>query len=144
MRKLWVTTCVLTLCALVLTIPVLAEGNAKGLDRIPAINVAAEQAVVVPKIAVEKSEVLEPADIVVELDRGAFFILLEEGAVIDPEGFSSTLENLLHVRVEIVSTKPFLWVRVGAERDEVFAALEEMEEILDWLAGRAAGWGTYW
>lgn len=145
MRKLWRMICILAVSTLVLATPVLADSG-KGQDRIPALNTVSGAAVLVPDIAVKKSSVLEPADIVVELDRGAFFILLEEDAEIDPKKFASELGKALGTDVEIVSTEPFLWVVLDedATREQVYTALQEIEEMLDWMAGRSVGWGTYW
>ncbi|TET91364.1 MAG: hypothetical protein E3J35_02820 [Methanomassiliicoccales archaeon] len=145
MRKLWGTICIFIVCALVLATPVLADGG-KGHERIPALNTVSGAAVLVPEIAVRRSPVLEPADIVVELDRGAFFMLLKEDAEVYPEEFRSALEELLGLEVEIVSAEPFLWVVVGegATRDQVCATLQDMEDMLDWAIGRTVGWGTYW
>lgn len=146
MRKGYMTVFILLVCGLILATPVLAERKANALDRVPALNVVSGAAVLVPEVAVKKSPALEPADIVVELERGAFFIILEGDAEIDPEGFTSMLAELLHAKLKTVATEPFLWVEVeeGITRGQVLSTLEEMEEILDWFAGRAAGWGTYW
>lgn len=77
---------------------------------------------------------------------GAFFILLEEGAEVYSEGFSSALEEEVQIDVEIASTEPFLWVPLGedATRDQVQIALENIGLELRWLAGRAYGWSNSW
>ncbi|TET91365.1 MAG: hypothetical protein E3J35_02825 [Methanomassiliicoccales archaeon] len=146
MRKGYMTVFILLVCGLILATPVLAERKANALDRVPALNVVSGAAVLVPEVAVKTSPALEPADIVVELDRGAFFILLEEDAEIDPKEFASELGKALGTDVEIVSTEPFLWVVLDedATREQVYAALQEIEEMLDWMVGRSVGWGTYW
>lgn len=145
-RKLCVAVCILLVCGLASVNPVLGDDNANGQKRIPALNTVSGAAVLVPEVAVKKSPVLEPADIVVELSHGAFFILLEDDSKMNPEEFRSALEEELRVDVEILSTEPFLWVVVGedATRDQVHAALEEIENELRWMAGRSVGWGTYW
>jgi len=52
-----------------------AEGNANGRDRIPAINTASGQAVMVPEVALAGSPVLEPADVVVLVGDTCFFCI---------------------------------------------------------------------
>ena len=137
-----------TILAVVLIVSTLvsASGKANGHNRIPALNTVSGAAVLVPESAVRRSPVLEPADIVVELDCGAFFILLEKNAEIDSKEFASELGKALGTNVEIASTEPFLLVVVDedATREQVYVALQEIEEMLDWMTGRSVGWGTYW
>jgi hypothetical protein len=84
----------------------------KAHERIPALNVVSGQAVVVPRMAVERSPVLEPADILVEVDDGAVVILLLGDTDVDPEEFTSSLADAAGMDVNIVAEKPFLWVKV--------------------------------
>ena len=107
MKRLYIIICIGLVVGLILVAPVLAEK-----DRIPAINTAAGQAVLVPQIAVEKSPVLEPADLVVEVEGTVFFCRYEEGLSFDSfiDGLPSEISDYI---IETIEMETYHFVRVG-------------------------------
>lgn len=114
-------------------------------NRIPVLNTVSNQGVLVSREAADRSPVLEPADIVVQVERGAFFVLLQDPKALDTRAFTEALQAALGADVRTVATEPFLWLVAPdhVSREDVLAALDRIEEELDWSAYRTVGWGSY-
>ncbi len=146
--KKWplITLLMVVIIILGLVSPVSAQDQKSSLrNRIPVLNTISGKAILVPRVAVDKSSVLEPANIIVQVKSGAFFILLQDPVRFDPQAFTEALQIALEVGVKIVDTEPFLWVAVpdNVKRDDVQEALNEIDEELEWSGFRSVGWGNY-
>jgi hypothetical protein len=125
MRKIVAIACIFVICGLILATPVQGKGSEKAHERIPAMNIVSGQAVVVPRIAVEMSPALEPADILVEVNDGAIIILLLDKSEFNADDFLSTLADASGVIVLTITKEPFLWVKMGDGID-----LETAEQLI--------------
>lgn len=74
MKSLFIVLNVVLFLGLACVAPVSAE-----VDRVPAINTAADMAVIVSETALAEAPVLQLAEIVVEVADGAFFLLTSGG-----------------------------------------------------------------
>jgi hypothetical protein len=125
MRKIVSIVCIFVMCALVLAAPIQGKGSEKAHERIPAMNIVSGQGLVVPRIAVEMSPVLEPADILVEVNDGAIIILLLDKSEFNADDFLSTLADASEAIVLTITKEPFLWIKMGDGID-----LETAEQLV--------------
>jgi hypothetical protein len=123
MNKIFVVLGAVLFIGLVCVAPVSAE-----VDRVPAINTAADMAVIVPQAVLELSSVFQPAQVVVAVEDGAFFLLASGDDPADRQVFMqvlyATLKEQLHVGSEITNYETFSIAKVNA------ATADEVEPIL--------------
>jgi hypothetical protein len=122
-KSLFIVLGVVLFIGLVCGTPVSAE-----VDRVPAINTATDQPVIIPQAVLELSPVFQLAQVVVEVEDGAFFLLASGDDPADRQAFIqvlyATLKEQLHVRSEVTNYESFSIVKVIA------ATADEVEPIL--------------
>ena len=124
MKSLFIVLSVVLFIGLACVAPVSAE-----VDRVPAINTAADMAVIIPKTVLELSSVFQPAQVVVEVEDGAFFLLASGDDPADRQVFIqvliATLKEQLHVASDVTNYESFSIVKVIATTaDEVELILQ--------------------
>ncbi|MCW4052330.1 MAG: hypothetical protein NWE78_03850 [Candidatus Bathyarchaeota archaeon] len=124
MKSIFIVLSVVLCIGLVSVAPASAE-----VERVPAVNTAADLAVVIPQTVLEECSVFQPAQVVVEAEDGAFFLLASNDDPADRQAFTqvlyATLKEQLHVGSEITHYARFSTVKVvGATADEVEPILQ--------------------
>jgi len=123
MKILFVFLGIVLFIGLSFAAPVSAE-----VDRVPAINTAAGQPVIIPQTVLELSPVFQLAEVVVEVEDGAFFLLTSGDDPAERQAFLealyATLKEQLHIGAGITNYESFSIVRAIA------ATSNEVEPIL--------------
>lgn len=123
MKVLFVFLGIVLFMGLSFVAPVSAEVN-----RVPAINTVADQPVIIPQTVLELSPVFKLAQVVVEVEDGAFFLLMSGDDPAERQTFIkalyATLKEQLHVGADITNYESFSIVRATA------ATANEVEPIL--------------
>jgi len=122
MKKSFIVLCVVLFVGLSCT-TVSAE-----VERVPAINTAADQPVIIPKPILELSSVFQPAHVVVEVEDGTFFLVASNDDPTDRQVFIqdliATLKEQLQVDSDATNYESFSVVKVIA------AIADDVEPIL--------------
>ncbi len=119
--------CLVLSVAFIFMLACVAPASAEG-ERVPAINTAANKAVIVSKTALAETLVFQLAEVVVETADGALFLLTSGGGS-DPrqaflDALYAELKEQLHVGAIIINYEDFSVVEVTA------ATVAQVEPIL--------------